>query len=412
MRRFVFIGSSLAWMAAMAGLATLGPLGRYPLVSGVLYSAAFGFLILMVRWFPDTTAPLKALGVVFLLGIAARSLFLTYPVGNDVYRYVWEGYVQNFGVNPYRMAPDNPALAEMARTGLQTVWENINHKNFAAVYPPLSLLLFRFLAAFNPDPFFFKFCFIGFDLGVMVVLALMCRLRRVPASLLAAVCGQPAGDRLHRRGRSPGRCAGFFSLPGFIHPVQRPCCDGVFYDRPLCHDQVPGGRRPAVFDHAEELEGLISLPDSGLSVSIVQRRRLACVPFPGTVRTEHALQRFAHLHIAARIARAAGGAGCRIAAGRNAGLDFSGGARKAAERLPGHWCRAALPADAASLVPGHDLAVSGLLPVGRMDLSAGGRGTDLPGSGSRAGDRHLSGNSLDQAHRIWSLFRSPVLRDF
>ena len=191
MRRFVFIGSSLAWMVAMAGLATLGPLGRYPLVSGVLYSAAFGFLILMVRWFPDTTAPLKALGVVFLLGIAARALFLAYPVGNDVYRYVWEGYVQNFGVNPYHMAPDNPALAEMAHTGLQTVWENINHKNFAAVYPPLSLLLFRCLSAFNPDPFFFKFCFIGFDLGVMVVLALMCRLRRVPAYCLLLYAANP-----------------------------------------------------------------------------------------------------------------------------------------------------------------------------------------------------------------------------
>ena len=86
MRRFVFIGSCLAWMAAMAAMAALGPLGRYPLVTGVLYCAAFWFLILMVRWFPDAIAPMKALGVVFLLAIAARSLFITYPVGNDVYR--------------------------------------------------------------------------------------------------------------------------------------------------------------------------------------------------------------------------------------------------------------------------------------------------------------------------------------
>jgi rSAM/selenodomain-associated transferase 2 len=190
-RRFVFIGSCLAWMAAMAGAAVLGPLGRYPSVSGVLYCAAFGFLILIVRWFPDTIGPLKALGVVFLIAIAARSLFLTYPVGNDVYRYVWEGYVQKFGVNPYRLAPDNPALAEFARSGLQTVWDNINHKNFAAVYPPLSLLLFKFLAAVKPDPEFFKLCFVGFDLGVIVVLALICRLRRVPFSRLLLYAANP-----------------------------------------------------------------------------------------------------------------------------------------------------------------------------------------------------------------------------
>ncbi|MGD8952453.1 MAG: glycosyltransferase family 87 protein, partial [Desulfobacterales bacterium] len=191
MRRIVFIGSCLAWMAAMAAMASLEPLGRYPLVSGVLYCAAFWFLILMVRWFPDAIAPLKALGVVFLLAIAARSLFLTFPVGNDVYRYIWEGYVQKFGVNPYRLAPDNPALAEFARTGLQTVWENINHKNFSAVYPPLSLLLFKFLASFKPNPVFFKLCFIGFDLGVIVVLALICRLRRVPFSRLLLYAANP-----------------------------------------------------------------------------------------------------------------------------------------------------------------------------------------------------------------------------
>ena len=191
MRRFVFIASSLAWLAAMAGMAALGPLGRYPLFSGVLYCAAFGFLILMVRWFPGTIDPLKALGIVFLLAIAARSIFLIYPVGNDVYRYVWEGYIQKFGVNPYRLAPDNPALTEIARGGIQTVWENINHKNFAAVYPPLSLLLFKFLAAVKPDPVFFKLCFVGFDLGVIVVLALICRLRRVPFSRLLLYAANP-----------------------------------------------------------------------------------------------------------------------------------------------------------------------------------------------------------------------------
>ncbi len=191
MRRFAFVGSSLVWLAAMAGIAALGPLGRHPVAAGILYIAAFGCLLLMVRRFPDTITPPQVLGIVFLLGTTARLFFLFYPVGNDVYRYVWEGYIQKFGVNPYLFAPDEPALTVLAHAGLQSVWENIPHKTIAAVYPPLSQFLFRGLAALKPDPLIFKLCFIAFDLGVMVVLALICRLKRVPFQRLLLYAANP-----------------------------------------------------------------------------------------------------------------------------------------------------------------------------------------------------------------------------
>lgn len=191
MRRFAFGGSSLVWLAAMAGIVALGPLGRHPVGAGILYITAFGCLLLMVRRFPDTMSPPKVLGIVFILGTTARLFYLFYPVGNDVFRYVWEGFVQNFGVNPYLFAPDEQALTVLARAGLQSVWENIPHKNLAAVYPPLSQLLFKGLAALKPDPLIFKLCFVGFDLGVLAVLALICRIRKVPFQRLLLYAANP-----------------------------------------------------------------------------------------------------------------------------------------------------------------------------------------------------------------------------
>ena len=45
------------------------------------------------------------------------------------------------------------------------IWQQINHPDFSAAYPPLILLLFRLLAGVNPEPFFFKAVMIAFDIG-------------------------------------------------------------------------------------------------------------------------------------------------------------------------------------------------------------------------------------------------------
>ncbi len=122
---------------------------------------------------------------IFALGVIARLLFLSYPVGNDVYRYVWEGCIQNLGFNPFSHSPLSPALTEVARGDLFAIWQQINHPEFSAAYPPAVLLIFRILAWFRPDPFFFKTVMIAFDIGVMILLLLMIHQRGIfPARLL------------------------------------------------------------------------------------------------------------------------------------------------------------------------------------------------------------------------------------
>jgi len=148
-------------------------------------------MILMVRWFPNNLSSSKVFVIIFTLGAAARLLFLQYPVGNDVFRYVWEGYIQNLGFNPFKYAPNNPALAEIARGALYSVWKQINQPELAAAYPPMSLLIFRALVRVAPDPFLFKWVMIGFDLGVMAVLMLLINLRGSAPSRLILYAANP-----------------------------------------------------------------------------------------------------------------------------------------------------------------------------------------------------------------------------
>ncbi len=78
------------------------------------------------------------------IAIASASLFgavlLFAPplLSDDLYRYLWEGRLWFEGFNPYRLAPDDAAVAHL-RDGL---WANINNRPLTSIYPPLSQLIF------------------------------------------------------------------------------------------------------------------------------------------------------------------------------------------------------------------------------------------------------------------------------
>ncbi|MBW2188395.1 MAG: DUF2029 domain-containing protein [Deltaproteobacteria bacterium] len=77
-----------------------------------------------------------ALASALLFG--ALLLFAPPLLSDDLYRYLWEGRLWLEGLNPYRLAPDDPAVAHL-RDGL---WANINNKPLTSIYPPLSQLIF------------------------------------------------------------------------------------------------------------------------------------------------------------------------------------------------------------------------------------------------------------------------------
>ena len=186
-----FILLCFIWLATMGAMVILAPLGQHVILFSVLFCLGHILMVLMVWLFPVGLTSKMALAGIFALGISARLFFLSYPVGNDVFRYVWEGCIQNLGFNPFNYSPLSPALAEIAQGDLSAIWQQINHAELSAAYPPVALLLFRLFAWLSPDPFFFKTAMVGFDIGVMVLLTLMIKQRGVLPSRLLLYAANP-----------------------------------------------------------------------------------------------------------------------------------------------------------------------------------------------------------------------------
>jgi hypothetical protein len=84
-----------------------------------------------------------------------------YP-GDDVWRYLWEGYIQLQGFSPYHLPPDATQLLPY-RTEW---WHLLNHPDVSAIYPPVAQWGFRLLAAISPSVILFKLAFVIADLAV------------------------------------------------------------------------------------------------------------------------------------------------------------------------------------------------------------------------------------------------------
>jgi alpha-1,6-mannosyltransferase len=59
---------------------------------------------------------------------------------DDIYRYIWDGKLQYFGINPYSYAPDDPALNPYHSDILPSL---MNFPEIKTIYPPVAQLVFR-----------------------------------------------------------------------------------------------------------------------------------------------------------------------------------------------------------------------------------------------------------------------------
>ena len=119
--------------------------------------------------------------IIISFAVAARSFFINFPVSDDVFRYIWEGRMQNLGFDPYVLNP-NSAELESFRNEL---WAGINHKEWTAIYGPVSLSLFQVVSFFSPTPLAFKIIFITLDLLTLFTLMLILKKKGLhPGSLV------------------------------------------------------------------------------------------------------------------------------------------------------------------------------------------------------------------------------------
>ena len=107
---------------------------------GVAAAAYVGTLYFVERRPPGSS---RGLAVCVVMAVAWRvALIAGAPlVSDDVYRYVWDGRVQQLGHNPYASAPDDPALAGL-HTEL-TLEIDPTSAALPTIYPPAAELFFR-----------------------------------------------------------------------------------------------------------------------------------------------------------------------------------------------------------------------------------------------------------------------------
>ncbi|SOE21746.1 hypothetical protein SAMN06298216_2202 [Spirosomataceae bacterium TFI 002] len=104
----------------------------------------------------------KELNKWWLWAIAFRLPFiLSIPyLSDDFYRFIWDGLLQNQGINPFLHLP-----SEISNSiSQQDIYQKLNSQNYYSVYPPLNQFLFAVATYFSPQSI------IGQVIGLRVLL--------------------------------------------------------------------------------------------------------------------------------------------------------------------------------------------------------------------------------------------------
>jgi len=141
-------------------------------VAGVVWAAS---VRLVLRG--STNGQLLA---VLIAAAAMRAIVLPGPpfLSSDIFRYVWDGRVQNAGINPYRYIPSDPALAKLRD---DAIYPHIGRKEYApTIYMPAAQLIYRAVAAISPTVLAMKIAMVGVECIAIACMLVMLRRARLP----------------------------------------------------------------------------------------------------------------------------------------------------------------------------------------------------------------------------------------
>jgi alpha-1,6-mannosyltransferase len=130
-----YAAAAILWLSVL-GLALLGPARDALLPSLVLYSASFLALLELCRG-DLLDDPRVLLGGALLLRLTVLPTLS--DLSDDMYRYVWDGWLTASGVNPFRFVPSDLALLRFQGSDL---FQALNSPDYHTIYPPLSQLVF------------------------------------------------------------------------------------------------------------------------------------------------------------------------------------------------------------------------------------------------------------------------------
>ena len=171
-----FVRHGRLWLALLAEILFLAALNRFDdwryesmpvkfvevaVFAGIAFFAAASLFAKL----PQTRSTIAT----FWIGaVLLRLVALPLAPGDDLWRYQWEGKIQNAGFNPYVLAPNDTQL--QALRGQFPAWSEINHRDYGAIYPPGAELMFAWLSRIFLTPLFYKLFFALADLAAVAVL--------------------------------------------------------------------------------------------------------------------------------------------------------------------------------------------------------------------------------------------------
>ncbi|TVR56426.1 MAG: class I SAM-dependent methyltransferase [Gemmatimonadales bacterium] len=128
----------LLLVGSVAALALLGP--NRALLFPALLPWVLAWAALFVLWSRHGTW-LDRPGVILGGALVLRILLLpTLPdLSDDLFRYVWDGWLSSRGISPFLYVPSDPALVGFQDSVL---FRKMNSPDYHSIYPPLSQLVF------------------------------------------------------------------------------------------------------------------------------------------------------------------------------------------------------------------------------------------------------------------------------
>jgi hypothetical protein len=123
--------------------------------------AGAAYLLAMRELFVARTVPRAVVVIGLILAALWHIEFLRVPPGadDDIHRYVWDGRLQRFGLNPYLVVPSDPAFKALHTQETR----GLNNPDLPSPYPPGAQLFFRVVTAVHESVFAMKVAFVICD---------------------------------------------------------------------------------------------------------------------------------------------------------------------------------------------------------------------------------------------------------
>jgi Gpi18-like mannosyltransferase len=141
---------------------------------------------------PGEETPWQLTGTIIFLAIIFRLCLIPSDpavLSKDMYRYIWDGRVQQNGINPYLYPPQADELKNLRDS---QIFPNINRTDYPTLYPAGAQIFFRiFYVLVGDNVTAYKGIMVFFDIATLLVLAALLRAHDFKASRIIVYAWNP-----------------------------------------------------------------------------------------------------------------------------------------------------------------------------------------------------------------------------